>query len=274
MAELASPLVEILLTTDHALVVQLNDRLEPRVVHNAPLLVQWRGHGEAIPTSLQLLLEELLPSPRATEIVEQITVAAPDADEAGMALGTSALRTAHGGAPVRFVALSLHRTADVHRSPLLLVMRDVTVVEGLQQSLARSRQLLDAAVAALRAPPQTMRQFLGGAKAAVGRLRAAMKLQARDQPAVRAKLARRMQDSEALGAEAAQAALGTIAQACTVFGQRLEALQAQSQVSGDELLSLAPLLDQVALSVGDCQRIEEQRHRASVRQRTPIAAVK
>lgn len=260
MTELTSPLVEILLTSDCALVLQLNDRLAPRVVHNAPLLVEWRGHGQSIPASLQLLLEELLPAPHAGEMLQQISVAAPAADATGVALGTCALRAPQGGAPARFVALSLHRAADSEQSPLLLLMRDVTAMEGLQHSLARTRQLLDAALAALRAPPRAMRQFLAEAKQAVGALRARMKLAARDQAAVHAKLAQLLRDSEQLGANAAAAGLGTIAQACAAFGQRVAALQGQAEVSGDELLSLAPLLDQVAMSVGDSQRIEEQRH--------------
>jgi hypothetical protein len=260
MAEPTSPLVEILLTADSAVVLQLNDRLVPRVVHNAPLLVEWRGHARSIPASLQRFLEDLLPPPHAGDMLQQISVAAPAANPAGVALGTSALRAPPGGAPARYVALSLHRAADSERSPLLLLMRDVTAMEGLQHSLDRTRQLLDAALAALRAPPQSMRRFLAEAKAAVGGLRARMKLPARDQAAVHAKLAQALQDCEQLGVNAAAAGLGTIAQACAALGLRIAALHGRPEVSGDELLSLAPLLDQVAMSVGDSQRIEEQRH--------------
>jgi hypothetical protein len=272
MADLTSPLVEILLTSDSALILQLNDRLAPRVVHNAPLLVEWRGHGRSIPVSLQLLLEELLPSPHAGEMLQQISVAAPEADAAGIALGTCELHAPQGGAPARYVAVSLHRAADSARSPLLLLMRDVTAMQGLQHSLTRTRQLLDAALAVLRAPPQAMRQFLAEARTAVAGLRALMKRPARDQAAVHAKLAQLLQDSRQLGDEAAAAGLGAITQACADFGQRVALLQGQPEVRGDELLSLAPLLDQVAMSVGDAQRIEEQRHREPATQ--PVADAK
>jgi signal transduction histidine kinase len=256
----STPLLEILLTTGRILALQLNDRLAVRVVHNAPLLVEWRGHGEAMPASLQLLLEELLPLPRARAVMEQLAAVIDTADEGGVPLGTAVLRTPHGGGPDRHAALSLHRVPTEEGLPLLLLLRDVTPLEGLQLQLGRTRESLAATLAALRASPRAIRLFLAAAMASVGALRATMKTPGREQDAAQAKLSRLKEDVDRLGAEARAAGLDTIAAACGNFAQQVVSLRGKTQLSGDELLSLAPLLDQVASSVGDAIRIEEQRH--------------
>ncbi len=102
-------LVEILLTTGRSLALQLNEKLVVRVVHNAPLLAEWRGRSGALPGSLQLLLEELVSLPRAHAVLEQLAVALDNLDDCGVSFGTTVLRTPHGGGPDRHAALSLHR---------------------------------------------------------------------------------------------------------------------------------------------------------------------
>jgi two-component system chemotaxis sensor kinase CheA len=92
-----------------------------------------------------------------------------------------------------------------------------------------------------------------------------MRLPARDQEKVRGKLARLQEQAEQLGGEAAEAGVDTIATACANLVLRVTALLEQPHISGDALLPLAPLLDQVASSIGDCLRIEEQRHVAPTR---------
>ncbi len=260
MADPSPTLVEILLTSGRVLALQLNEKLSVRVVHNAPLLVELRGSSAALPATLLSLLEELLPSPHAGEILRQINAAAPTADEDGVPLGTSVLRVLPGGGPDRFVTMSLHRVEDSNTMPLLLLIRDATSVEALQHTLARARQSLEAALCVLRAPAQAIRQFLTGAMAAVGGLRSTMKLPARDQEAAHAKLVRLHGDTEQLGAAATEAGIETIARACAALADRVGILRDQPHVSGDEMLSLAPLLDQLASSIGDCLRIEEERH--------------
>jgi signal transduction histidine kinase len=271
MDEPSSTLVELLLTTGRALALQLNDKLAVRVVHNAPLLVEWRGTEDAMPHTLKLLLEEMLPLPHAGELLEQITTAVATADEAGVALGTSLLRVPQGGGPDRFVAMSLHRAAGTRGMPLLL-MRDVTASGAAQQSLARTQQSLDAALAMLRAQPAAIRKFLTQALTSIGDLRATMRLPARDQQAVRGKLGRLQEQAERLGVEASEAGVDTIATACANLVLRVTALLEQPLISGDALLPLAPLLDQVASSIGDCLRIEEQRHVPPTRSPAATAA--
>ncbi|HTQ36681.1 MAG TPA: ATP-binding protein [Steroidobacteraceae bacterium] len=253
-------LIQILLATGRTLALQLNEKLAVRVVHNAPLLIEWRGRSDALPGSLNLLLEELLQPPRAREIAQRIAAAANEVDEAGVALGTGALRVPQDSGPEQYAALSLHRLAEGDSLPLLLLLRDVTALEAVQHALTQTRDSLTAAMASLRAPPQALRMYLAAGMASVGELRAMMKLQARDEEALRAKLARLAQGVESLEADARAADLPTVTEACADLGQYLTGLRQRPQLSGDDLLPIAPLLDRVASGFGNAIRIEEQRY--------------
>jgi signal transduction histidine kinase len=271
MDGLTSALIEIALTAGRALALQLNDKLSIRVVHNAPLLIEWRGHEGGLPASLRLLLEELLPLARATEVMQQVEAGASGADEAGIALGTVMLRIPHGGGPDRSAALSLHRGASTDApQPLVLVMRDVTPLASTQQELAQARESLDAALVAVRAPPQALRLFLTSAMASVAALRATMKLPARSQEAVQAKLARLKETADQVGNEARQLGLDSVDAACSEFTQHVVALREKALVTGDDMLPLAPLLDRIASGVGNSARIEEQRYIAPAKVATTL----
>jgi signal transduction histidine kinase len=266
MDGLTSSLIEIALTAGRALALQLNDKLAIRVVHNAPLLLEWRGHDDALPHSLRQLLEELLPLASASQVMQQVEAAATGADEAGTVLGTVLLRVPHGGGPDRSAALSLHRgAADDGPQPLVLVMRDVTPVASARQALARTQESLDAALVAVRAAPQALRLFLASSMASVNALRATMKLPARTQEAVQAKLARLKEAADQIGNDARTIGLGSVDQACSEFTQQVVALREKALVTGDDMLPLAPLLDGIAAGVGNCARIEEQRYTAPAR---------
>ncbi|MEJ0099783.1 MAG: ATP-binding protein [Pseudomonadota bacterium] len=259
-------LIEIVLTAGRLLALQLNDKLAIRIVHNAPLLAEWRGHGDAMPGSLHLLLEELLPLAEARTVLRQVETQAGDVDVAGATLGIVALRMPRGGGPDRHAELSLHRGADP-AAGLLLLLRDVTPQVLQQQAHAQTQQALDAALGALRAPPKPLRLFLPAAMTAFSALRAIMKMPARTQEAVHAKLTRLKEGADQLGADARGVGLPTVAAACTNFTLRVVALREKAQISGDDLLPLAPLLDRIASSVGDTARIEEQRYLAPSRGR-------
>lgn len=263
MEDPSSRLLEVLLTSNRTLALRLNEKLAIRVVLNAPLLVELRGHAADMPASLEALLHELLPAPRAAELVQQINAGAGSVDDAGMELGSSVMRPLPGGGADRYVTLSLHGTNEEGQPPLLLLIRDATSSEGPQRSLARTRQSLDAALAMLRAPAREVRLFLTSALTTVGALRTTMKVPARDQPAVHAKLAQLLRETEQLGADADKAGIDTVVEACAALGARIQTLVDAEHVSGDAMLPLAPLLDQVASSVGDCLRIEELRHTAA-----------
>jgi len=262
-----SPLVEIALTAARTLALQLGERLAVRVVHNAPLLLEWRGHEDAMPGSLQLLLEELLPLAGAQAMLRQIEAAATTMGEGGMDLGTTMLRPPAGGAADRHAAFSLHRGGDASQPLLLLLLRDVTPQTAQQQALAQAQDNVAAALTALRTPPQPLRLFLSSAMASMGALRATMKLPARDQASVQAKLTRLKESADQIGSEAHDIGLGTVVAACREFALGAVALREKQHVSGNDLLPLAPLLDQIASSIGNSARIEEQRYIAPARPR-------
>jgi signal transduction histidine kinase len=261
-----SPLVEIVLTAARTLALQLSERLAVRVVHNAPLLLEWRGHEDAMPASLPLLLEELLPLAGAQAMFRQIEASAATVGDAGIELGTVALRPPAGGGADRHAAFSLHRGSG-DAEPLLLLLRDVTPQAGQQQALAQAQDSIAAALTALRTPPQPLRLFLSSAMASMGALRATMKLPARDQAAVQAKLTRLKENADQIGNEARDIGLATVVAACREFTLGVVALREKPHVSGNDLLPLAPLLDQIASSIGNSARIEEQRYIAPAKSR-------
>jgi two-component system chemotaxis sensor kinase CheA len=261
-----SPLLEIALTAARTLALQLSERLAVRTVHNAPLLLEWRGHDDAMPGSLQLLLEELLPLAGAQAMLRQVEAGAATAGDAGIDLGSAMLRPPPGGGADRHAAFSLYRIGD-STEPLLLVLRDVTPQTGQQQALAQAQETVNAALTALRNPPQSLRLFLSSAMASVGALRSTMKLPARDQAAVQAKLTRLKEYADQIGKEAREVGLTTVVAACGDFALAVVALREKPHISGNDLLPLAPLLDHIASSIGNSARIEEQRYIAPARTR-------
>jgi hypothetical protein len=105
--------------------------------------------------------------------------------------------------------------------------------------------------------------------ASVGAIRATMKMPARDQEAVHAKLTRLREGADQLGAEARAAGVAAVTEACAAFAQRVAALHERPVVTGDDLLPLAPLVDRIASAVGTATRIEEMRHVPQARTRSP-----
>ena len=73
-------------------------------------------------------------------------------------------------------------------SGCLLLLRDVTRQQTLLLQLQEARASNDAAMAALRAPPDGLRLFLGSAMASVSAIRATLRMPARSQEALRDKL--------------------------------------------------------------------------------------
>jgi signal transduction histidine kinase len=253
-----SRFVEILLISGRTVALQLSARFAIRVVHNAPLLAEWRGTDEGLPASLRSLLDELLPLPQARALSQQIVAAADAVDEAGVQLGTTMMRASHGGGADRHVSLALHRCDD-EGLPLVLLLRDATQLENLQHSLQASRHAHAAAMAMLRASPRSVRSFLAAASTSVTELRATLRAPARDQPAVLDKLARLKEGATLLAAGARANGVEMIADAADQLGGLAVALRERPQLAGNDLLSLAPALDAVASSVGNCVRMEEQR---------------
>ncbi len=257
-----SLLAGILLTLGRTVALELDAALGIEAVHNPLLLEDWRSPGAPPaperPAAPRGLLDELLPPTRARELAQQVADGSTDLPPAGLYLGVLALRSPRGGAAPRHVALSLHG-GGLAGSRRVLVLRDVSALTDVQHSLAETQGVLDAAMAALRAPVQGLRMFLGSALTSVSAIRATLRMPAHDQPAVHDKLARLHVAVEQLGREAGALKLAPLQDACQTLLNRVSALLAQEELTGDALLPLAVLVDRIAGAAGTLWRIEEQR---------------
>jgi signal transduction histidine kinase len=155
------------------------------------------------------------------------------------------------------VAVSLHGVTQGGR---MLMLRDVTALADLQHNLAETQLALDAAMAALRAPPHGLRMFLGSALTSISAIRAILKMPARDPDALHDKLARLHAAVAQLGREAEALQLAPIHDACQALLMRLAALLERDELTGGALLPLAILVDRIAGAAGTLWRIEEQRY--------------
>jgi signal transduction histidine kinase len=258
-----SMLADILLTVGRTAALDLDVALNVTGVRNPLLLDEWREPaarpGHARPATLRGLLDELVPPARARELAERIAATLAALGPAGLYLGVVALRAPRGGAAERYVALSLHR-AGVADGNLVLLLRDVSALTDVQNHLTETQGALDAAMAALRAPAPGLRMFLGSALTSVSAIRATLRMPAHDQQAVHAKLARLHAAVEQLGSEAGALKLAPVQGACQALLNRVTSLLEREELTGDDLLPLAILVDRIAGSAGTLWRIEEQRY--------------
>lgn len=255
-------LATTLLTLGRTVVLQLDAALAITGAHNRQLLDEWRepgAHdaGAPLPATLSDLLRELMAPARARDLGAHIAASANTTGAAGLYLGVSPLHSPRGGSGERHAALSLHRCGE---QQLMLVMRDVTALGDLQQQLAHTQTALDAAMAALRAPPRELRMFLGSALTSISAIRATLRMPARDAAALHEKLARLHAAVAQLGGEAGALNLVPVQDACQALLARLDGLLEREELTGDALLPLAALVDRIAGSAGLLWRIEEQRH--------------
>jgi signal transduction histidine kinase len=256
-----SELAGLLLGLGRTVVLRLTHALEIQAVHNTLLLTEWREASMPradMPSSLKPLLDELLAPARSRDLAGRIASDAASVGPAGLYLGVYPLLAPRGGGALRHVAISLHGSSG--GDAVLLVLRDVSAMNDVQQTLADTQLALDSAMAALRAPPRALRMFLGSALTSISAIRATLRLPARDAEALRDKLARVHAATAQLAGEAATLNLTPIQDACQVLLHRLDALLTQDELSGDALLPLAGLVDRIAATAGTLWRIEEQRH--------------
>lgn len=258
-----SLLAGILLTLGRTVALELDETFGIATVHNPLLLEDWRAPGALLsrerPTTLRGLLDELLPPARARELAAEVAEGSNSLPPAGLYLGVGTLRSPRGGAAPRHVSLSLHG-GGAGDSRRILVLRDVSALTDVQHSLTETQSVLDAAMAALRAPVQGLRMFLGSALTSVSAIRATLRMPAHDQAAVHDKLARLHVAVDQLGKEAAALKLAPIQDACQMLLNRVSALLEQEKLTGDALLPLAVLVDRIAGAAGTLWRIEEQRY--------------
>lgn len=246
--------------------------LQVRTIHNRAVFEQWRDMTEPAERldcgPLHGVLAQLMSPARARQLEAQIRDSAPDAGQ----LGVFTLFAPRGGAHERHVAATVAAAEDPPGNARLLVLRDITGLHEAQQALAATRLSLDAAMAVLHAPPDALRLFLGSAIASVGAIRATLRMPARNQAALRDKLARLETTTRQLAGEARTVGIDPVREACEQLAARLSMLLQLDCISGDALLPLALLVDDIAGATGTVWRIEEQRYAAAQPATTSVAA--
>lgn len=255
----AAALLDMVLSAGQTVVLTLDRRLHVVATGNPALLEEWceDSHPPEAQMPLRDLLARLLPAAATRALQKEIAGAASDPELASRDFGILTLRTQRGAAPDRHVELSLH---GLSATQLLLILREVSALGEMQQSLTAAQASLDTAMAALRAPPEALRLFLGASMASIGAIRATLRTPARSREALQGKLERLRIDVARLETEAQAIELTPVLHACSALSGRLVELLRQDDISGDAMLPLAVLVDRIATAVGTAWRIEEQRH--------------
>jgi signal transduction histidine kinase len=250
-------LLDILLTQAQVVGIELDVAGELRGVHNHALLAAWLGEEPLVELPSRDAVFDQLFGPRSIQVVleglERL------GDSMRLPLGTLPGRGSRVGAPERQFTATLQKLGDA----TLLVLQDDSKQQALLQELQESRARCETALAVLRAPPDGLRLFLGSAMACVHAIRATLRMPARTQDALREKLGRLRTEAAGLAAEAAAIGLAPVVESCQSLADLAATLQSRDNVSGDELLPMAPRIDMIASAIGSSSRIEEQRHEAS-----------
>jgi signal transduction histidine kinase len=260
-----SPLItSALLNQVPAAGLQLDHALQIVSVHNAPLLGSWLAQTndatDFTATGLPGMLLQLFAAPAAASLLQTLEQLGADGGNTARGLGTLPQRALRNVITTRHLAVSAQRVEAATDGAVLLVLRDITLAHELQLAAARTLSAFDSAMTVLRTAPDAMRLFLGSALASIGAIRATLRVPARTQDLLRDKLSRVQASVEPLERDARSIALGSVVQACGALTESLARLQGQPQISGNDVLPLALLIDNIASAVGSAWRIEEQRY--------------
>jgi signal transduction histidine kinase len=243
--------------------IELDATGELRAVHNPALLAAWLGDEPPAGLPARDALFDQLFGPRSMHrVLEGLDRMG---DSMRLQLGTLPGRIARVGEPERQFNATLQKMGDV----TLLVLQDDSRLQALLLELQESRARCETALAVLRAPADGLRLFLGSAMASVHAIRATLRMPARTQEALREKLGRLHTEATELASEAAAIGLSPVMESCQSLADLAATLQARDNVSGDELLPMAPRIDMIASAIGNSSRIEEQRHEAPPAQSEP-----
>ena len=177
------------------------------------------------------------------------------------------LRGLEGAASSVLRAAGLTRWYDVWMQPfvaddgvtLLLGLRDVSERWRLARDLEEARQAHEMTLGVLRADPVALEDFLNSALQSMSTLHALQRLPARADSAFRDKLARIGNELRKLGDAAQHIGLAPISAQAAALDDRLQALQTQASLSGDDFLQLPPALDELFNLIGSASRLAEQR---------------
>jgi signal transduction histidine kinase len=251
----ADAVAEILLRKAQVVGIELDATGALRAVHNAALLATWIGEGApATSASTGEHLVDLLFGPRGVQALREAQALGTHGEPRD--LGILPCRFGEPGAPQRQLTASLQACGEL----ALLVLQDDSKQLTLLQELQDARGRCETALAVLRAPPDGLRLFLGSAMASVHAIRATLRMPARTQEALHDKLGRLRAEATALATEAATIGLSPVVESCQSLADMAALLQSRDNVSGDELLPLAPRVDVIASAIGSSSRIEELRH--------------
>jgi signal transduction histidine kinase len=253
-------LIDQLLQPSRSAGLVLDRDLNVVALHQLPLLREWSDEAICadVPVELGLLLAPLLPLAGVQRLRESI--ASLPADAIHPEFEVLPLRAVQSGVAPLHLAFSVLPLAGETGAQRLLLMRDVSAFAELRQSHIRAQESFDTAMALLRAAPDAVRLFLGSAMATVSVIRATLRMPARTQEAVQDKLTRLHASALQLGNEARMVGLDTAVRACQGLCEQLALLQSSGAIHGNDMLPLAPLVDQIAGSIGTAWRLEEQRH--------------
>jgi signal transduction histidine kinase len=231
--------------------------------HNPALLDSWLAppcdSNSAPSFHFADMLQRLFAPQVAATLLQRLDDIAA-ADCAVHDLGTLPARSPQHGAAPRQLAISAQRLALAPDAGLMLLLRDVTAAHDLQLAATRAQAAADTTLALLRAEPVAMRLFLESAMASVTALRATHRMPARTLESLRDKLARMQAGAAQLGQESQAIELHGIAEPCSRLLEKLDQLQGNPAISGDDLLPLALFIDSIAHAVGNAWRCEEQRY--------------
>ncbi len=238
--------------------LELADDGQISQVHNAKLLGQWLAeeYSGTLPEAKEELFAQLFGHRQALLLEDGLRRAAEGEIPQNIEAGILAVRS-RTGAALRQLSVTLLRTG---KSGCVVMFQDVSRREAVLRELQETRNAYETALAVLRAPPDGLRLFLGSAMASVSAIRATQRMPARTQDTLREKLWRLHADATTLANEARGLGLVPVALRCQALAEAAALLQARENISGDDLLPLAPRIDAIASSIGDTGRIEEQRH--------------
>ena len=236
--------------------IELGPQDQVARIHNASLLAIWlaRGDGVPLPEGQQALLNELFGLHHAQQLREGLQRLGGSADQ--IELGVVPGRHPRAGASPRLFNVTLRALPD---GGGCILLQDVSRREALLQELQEVSLAQEIALTVLRAPPDGLRLFLSSAMASVSAIRATLRMPARTADTLRQKLARLQAEASTLGAEARSLGLSPVARCCQVLADSAARLQAQGEISGDDLLPLAPRVDAIASTIGATARTDEQR---------------
>lgn len=258
MNNAASAALGALLNHAEVVGVELGSQNRVMQIHNAALLANWLGGEDSapLPDEQQALLNQLFGVRHAQELREELQrLGSGGTDQ--IELGVLPGRHPRAGAVPRLFSVTLRALPE---SGTCLLLQDVSRREALLQELQEISLAQEIALTVLRAPPDGLRLFLGSAMASVSAIRATLRMPARTMDTLRQKLARLQTDASTLATEARTLGLSPVAQCCQTLADTAATLQTHDEISGDDLLPLAPRVDAIASAIGTTARIEEQRY--------------